>query len=151
MTAFMFTCFFFYFLSCNFFTFNWTKMLLTNCYLFLCPCHPGPPIKPYYMDPVIPFPPARPTIGNILAICHYSNYRPRYTADMLPKNVYGYLQRRANAINQLESWFSVCCSNGTQDEEMAVCCAQQAVRKQADCLHIVSYNSHYYRFSYLIP
>ncbi|XP_058246178.1 extracellular matrix protein 1 isoform X2 [Hemibagrus wyckioides] len=76
--------------------------------------------------PFIPFPLARPTTGNILAICHYSNLRPRYTKDMLPKSGFGYLYRQASAVNQLESWFSVCCSNGTQDEEMTLCCAQQA-------------------------
>ncbi|KAK3551223.1 hypothetical protein QTP70_013826 [Hemibagrus guttatus] len=78
------------------------------------------------MNPSIPFPLARPTMGNILAICHYSNLRPRYTKDMLPKSGFGYLYRQASAVNQLESWFSVCCSNGTQDEEITLCCAQQA-------------------------
>ncbi|XP_027005168.1 extracellular matrix protein 1 [Tachysurus fulvidraco] len=86
----------------------------------------GPQIRPTSMDPSIPFPPARPTMNNIIAICHYSNLRPRYTKDILPKNGFGYLYRQASAVNQLESWFSVCCSNGTQDEEMLLCCAKQA-------------------------
>ncbi|KAI5618155.1 extracellular matrix protein 1 isoform X1 [Silurus asotus] len=80
------------------------------------------------MSPSIPFPLAQPTTDNILAICHYSNLRPRYTKDMLPGG-FGYLHRQASAINQLESWFTVCCSNGTQDEEMTQCCAQQAWEK----------------------
>ncbi|XP_060726155.1 extracellular matrix protein 1 [Tachysurus vachellii] len=86
----------------------------------------GPQRRPYSKDPFIPFPLARPTMNNILAICHYSNLRPRYTEGMLPKNGFGYLYRQACAVNQLESWFSVCCSNGTQDEEMILCCANQA-------------------------
>ncbi|TSK34834.1 Phosphatidylinositol 4-phosphate 5-kinase type-1 alpha [Bagarius yarrelli] len=89
----------------------------------------GPWIKPYSLDPSIPFPPARPTLDNIPAICSYSNFRPRYTKDMLPKDGFGYLHRQANAINKLESWFSVCCSNRTQEDEMSLCCAQQAWEK----------------------
>ncbi|KAI5106242.1 extracellular matrix protein 1 isoform X2, partial [Silurus meridionalis] len=88
----------------------------------------GPSISPKSMGPSIPFPLAQPTTDNILAICHYSNIRPRYTEDMLPGG-FGYLHRQASAINQLESWFTVCCSNGTQDEEMTQCCAQQAWEK----------------------
>lgn len=67
-------------------------------------------------------------MNNILAICNYSKLRPRYTKGILPQNGFGYLYRQASAVNQLESWFSVCCSNGTQDEEMILCCAKQAVR-----------------------
>ncbi|XP_060778000.1 extracellular matrix protein 1 [Neoarius graeffei] len=97
---------------------------------------PHPPVRPRgrYIppDPVassIPFPLARPTTNNILAICQYNNLRPRYTKDKLPKYGYGNLHRQANAINQLESWFAVCCSNGTQDEEVTLCCAQQVWKK----------------------
>ncbi|XP_053092843.1 extracellular matrix protein 1 [Pangasianodon hypophthalmus] len=86
----------------------------------------GPCIKPCSMDLSIPFPLARPTIENILAICRYSNLRPRYTEDMLPKSGFGHLYRQASAVNQLESWFTMCCSNDTQDEGLTLCCAQQA-------------------------
>ncbi|XP_053486197.1 extracellular matrix protein 1 isoform X1 [Ictalurus furcatus] len=89
----------------------------------------GPRIKPYSMDPSIPFPLACPTMDNILAICQYSNLRPRYTKDMLPKSGFDHLRRQARAVNQLESWFTLCCSNGTQDEELTLCCAKQAWKK----------------------
>ncbi|MCJ8728616.1 hypothetical protein PDJAM_G00006380 [Pangasius djambal] len=88
----------------------------------------GPCIKSCSMYPSIPFPLARPTIENILAICRYSNLRPRYTEDMLPRSGFGYLARQGSAVNQLESWFTVCCSNGTQ-EGLTLCCAQQAWEK----------------------
>lgn len=110
------------------------------CFLLsvFCVCYSDHQIS---MIPSIPFPLARPTTGNILAICHYSNLRPRYTRDMLPKSGFGHLYRQASAVNQLESWFSVCCSNGTQDEEMTLCCAQQAVSTQDEIFHIIPYNS----------
>lgn len=119
--------------------------------LFLCPCHSGPHIKPYSMDPSIPFPLAYPTMDNILAICQYSNLRPRYTKDMLPKSGFDHLRRQARAVNQLESWFTLCCSNGTQDEELTLCCAKQAVRIQADCLHIIPHNSVFNSFPFSHP
>lgn len=96
--------------------------------LYFCPYLSG--IKPFSMDQSIPFPLARPNMNNIRAICQYSNLRPRYTKDMLPRNGFGYLHRQTDAVNRLESWFTVCCSNYTQDEGMNLCCAQQAVRTQ---------------------
>lgn len=121
-----------------------------NCVssLFLCPCHSGRYIPPDRVASSIPFPLARPTTNNILAICQYNNLRPRYTKDKLPE--YGYLHRQADAINQLESWFAVCCSNGTQDEEVTLCCAQQVVRTQADCLHIILYTFIMSSYVYLL-
>lgn len=93
---------------------------------YLCPYLSG--ITPYSVDQSVPFPLARPNMNNILAICQYSNLRPRYTKDMLPRNGFGYLHRRTDAINRLESWFTVCCSTCIQDDEMILCCAQKAVR-----------------------
>ncbi|XP_053350990.1 extracellular matrix protein 1 [Clarias gariepinus] len=89
----------------------------------------GPHIKIDSIAPSIPFPLAYPTKDNIYFICRYSNRRPRYTSDMLPRSGFGYLLRQANAVNQLESWFTVCCSNGTQDDELTLCCARQAWEK----------------------
>ncbi|XP_072535691.1 extracellular matrix protein 1 [Salminus brasiliensis] len=94
--------------------------------------HPaGPPMfGPRSMGPPqIPFPLARPNTNNVQAICRYSNQRPRYPKETLPSSNYGYMVRQANAVNQLESWFSVCCSNGTEDEEQILCCAEQAWKK----------------------
>ncbi|XP_076844578.1 extracellular matrix protein 1 [Brachyhypopomus gauderio] len=76
--------------------------------------------------PSIPFPPARPTHSNRQAICRHSSHRPRYPKDTLPSSGYGYLYRQAHAVNQLESWFSECCSGDTEKEEMILCCLQQA-------------------------
>ncbi|XP_007249888.3 extracellular matrix protein 1 isoform X2 [Astyanax mexicanus] len=91
----------------------------------------GPPMfGPRSMGPPqIPFPLARPNTNNIQAICRYSNQRPRYPRETLPSSYFGYLVRRANAINRLESWFSVCCSSGTEDERLLLCCADQAWKK----------------------
>ncbi|XP_017555945.1 extracellular matrix protein 1 isoform X1 [Pygocentrus nattereri] len=76
--------------------------------------------------PQIPFPLARPQPNNVQAICRYGNQRPRYPKETLPQNGYGYLVRQAKAVNQLESWFPVCCSHGTENEELLLCCTEQA-------------------------
>lgn len=96
----------------------------------LCPGHSGHPrFNPRSGgSPQIPFPLARPKSNNIQAICRYSKQRPRYPKESLPRSGFGYLHRQANAINQLESWLSVCCRNGNEDEELTLCCAEQAVR-----------------------
>lgn len=80
------------------------------------------------IKPSITFPLARPTTANIHAICQYSNQRPRYSKNMLPRSGFGYLHRQGSAVNRLESWYTVCCADGTKDDELTLCCAQQAVR-----------------------
>lgn len=115
------------------------RCILPSENLSLLLCHSGPRIQ-HSKRPSITFPLARPTTDNIFAICDYSNCRPRYTKDMLPRNGFGYVHRQASAVNRLESWFTVCCSHDTQDEELTLCCAQQAVRTQADCWHMIPYN-----------
>ncbi|XP_036440869.1 extracellular matrix protein 1 [Colossoma macropomum] len=89
---------------------------------------PGPPVfGPRSMGhPQIPFPLARPGPNNFQAICRYGNQRPRYPKETLPQNGFGYLVRQANAVNQLESWFSVCCSHGIENEELLLCCTEKA-------------------------
>ncbi|KAL6488615.1 hypothetical protein MHYP_G00023560 [Metynnis hypsauchen] len=92
---------------------------------------PGHPVfGPRAMGPPqIPFPLARPQPNNVQAICRYGNQRPRYPMETLPQNGFGYLVRQAKAVNQLESWFSVCCSHGSENEELLLCCTEQAWKK----------------------
>lgn len=93
-----------------------------------------PAYGPRSMRSSITFPLAPPTTNNILAICQYSNQRPRYPKETLPKSGYGSEYRQAIAVNQLESWYTICCDNGYQDNEETLCCAQQAVRTPSDIL-----------------
>ncbi|KAK1795154.1 hypothetical protein P4O66_010332 [Electrophorus voltai] len=83
-------------------------------------------VGPRSMGPHIPFPPAHPTHSNLQAICSHGNHRPRYPKDVLPTSGFGYLYRQAQAINQLESWFTECCSSVTEDKQLTLCCVQQA-------------------------
>lgn len=92
--------------------------------------------SPRSMRPSITFPLAPPTTSNILAICQYSNQRPQYPKETLPTSGFGREHRQAMSVNQLESWYSVCCANGTQDVKQTLCCAQQAVRTPSVTLKI---------------
>ncbi|XP_066539314.1 extracellular matrix protein 1 isoform X2 [Hoplias malabaricus] len=109
---------------------------------------PGPPLfGPRSIPPKnIPFPLAQPTAINVQAICRYRHQRPRYPED-LRKTYFDYLARQANAVNQLESWFSVCCSKGNEDEGLLLCCTEQAWKKSLSAFCDVEFSiktSHYY-------
>lgn len=79
-------------------------------------------------EPDVPFPPACPTAHNLAAICHHGQGRPRYPASFFPGSGASHFRRRGNAINRLESWFSLCCSGQVaQQTNQILCCAQQAV------------------------
>lgn len=85
-------------------------------------------------DHYIPFPLGQPTLHNIYNICHYSGQRPRFPTTGFPGSGFGRELRQSHANCKLESWFLVCCGNGTrvedEDEEtLTLCCAEQAVRK----------------------
>ncbi|XP_039976857.1 extracellular matrix protein 1 [Xiphias gladius] len=78
-------------------------------------------------EPDVPFPPARPTAQNLAAICHQGQGRPRYLASFFPASGASHFRRRGNAINRLESWYSLCCSGQVaQQSHQILCCAQQA-------------------------
>lgn len=77
--------------------------------------------------PKVDFPPAFPNAGSLQDICQFSKAPIRYQKDTFPQSGFGHEHRQADAVNQLQSWYSVCCGiNGTQEEQ--ICCAEQAVR-----------------------
>ncbi|XP_073340332.1 extracellular matrix protein 1 [Pagrus major] len=75
-------------------------------------------------EPDVPFPPACPTALNLAAICQRGQGRPRYPDSFFPRSGASHFRRRGNAINRLESWYSLCC--GGQQSPQILCCAQQA-------------------------
>ncbi|XP_052433676.1 extracellular matrix protein 1 isoform X7 [Carassius gibelio] len=80
------------------------------------------------MGPEVDFPPAFPNTGNLQDICQFSKAPVRYPRDMFPQSGFGREHRQADAINQLQSWYGVCCGiNGTPEEQ--ICCAEQAWKK----------------------
>lgn len=79
-------------------------------------------------EPDVPFPPARPTAQNLAAICYYSQGRPRYLASFFLKSGASFFRRCGDAINRLESWYSLCCSGQVAVQSYQIlCCTQQAV------------------------
>ncbi|KAG7501112.1 extracellular matrix protein 1-like [Solea senegalensis] len=77
-------------------------------------------------EPDVPFPPACPTAQNLAAICHQGQGRPRYPASFFPVSGASHFRRCGNAINRLESWYSLCCSGHAAQQSQLLCCAQQA-------------------------
>lgn len=73
------------------------------------------------------FPPARPSVNNLNAVCLYGNGRPRYPAFCFPSSSYAYAHRAGNAVNRLESWLGQCCFGGLAlGNGQILCCAKQA-------------------------
>lgn len=82
-----------------------------------------PPIQDYPVQ----FPLGRPTPDNLEAICLHADLRPRYPDSYFPRSGFGQQVRRADAVNNAESWFSTCCKgNQTWEKEVTLCCATQA-------------------------
>ncbi|KAM7384418.1 hypothetical protein PAMA_011663 [Pampus argenteus] len=78
-------------------------------------------------EPDVPFPPACPTAQNLAAICYQGLGRPRYLDSFFPSSGASHFRRRGNAINRLESWYSLCCSGQVaQQSNQILCCVQQA-------------------------
>ncbi|CAM4698126.1 unnamed protein product [Leuciscus chuanchicus] len=78
--------------------------------------------------PKVDFPPSFPSAGNLKDICQFSKAPVRYQMDTFPSSGFGYAFRQAEAVNKLQSWYSVCCDiNGSQEEK--ICCAEQAWKK----------------------
>ncbi|XP_051261737.1 extracellular matrix protein 1 isoform X2 [Dicentrarchus labrax] len=83
----------------------------------------GPPM----LDYPVQFPLAQPSSDNLQAICLYGDRRPYYSDSYFPVSGFGQLKRRASAVNNAESWFSMCCrGNETWGREVTLCCARQA-------------------------
>ncbi|KAF7669735.1 hypothetical protein LDENG_00146930 [Lucifuga dentata] len=81
---------------------------------------------PPALDYPVQFPPGRPSLINLQAICLYGDRRPRYSKSYFPASGFGALKRRAAAVNNAESWFDICCKgNQTWEEEVTLCCATQ--------------------------
>ncbi|XP_048084957.1 extracellular matrix protein 1-like [Alosa alosa] len=76
-------------------------------------------------EPDVSFPPARPSLANLHALCTQGSGRPRYTSSVFAKSVPGHQRRRGSAVNRVEAWYSRCCAPG-QAQEQALCCATQA-------------------------
>lgn len=72
----------------------------------------------------VPFPPAAPTSLNLCAICQNGHCRPIYPPSLFSQSSASHFRRRGNAINRLESWYSLCCG---KPETQKLCCVQQAV------------------------
>ncbi|XP_067305265.1 extracellular matrix protein 1 [Pseudorasbora parva] len=78
--------------------------------------------------PNVDFPPSFPNKGNLRDICQFSKAPTRYQKEKFPRSGFGMEHRQADAVNQLQSWYSVCCDiNLTQEEQ--ICCAEQAWKK----------------------
>ncbi|XP_038135374.1 extracellular matrix protein 1-like [Cyprinodon tularosa] len=88
-------------------------------------CHHGETKRNSRTPVQVPFPPAVPHAGNINAICQNSHCRQRYPPSYFPRSGVSHLRRRGTAINRLESWYSLCCSSFSAEEEK-LCCLQQA-------------------------
>ncbi|XP_026084186.1 extracellular matrix protein 1-like [Carassius auratus] len=104
-----------------------------------------PVFGPRFIAPVVDFPPHFPNTGNLQDICQFSKAPVRYPKDMFPLDGFGYETRQADAINQLQSWYGVCCGvNGTPEEK--ICCAEQAWKKSlaAYCFHEFSVKTSHY-------
>ncbi|XP_071759424.1 extracellular matrix protein 1 [Centroberyx gerrardi] len=83
----------------------------------------GPPMLDYRVQ----FPPGQPTYANLPAICVHGDRRPRYSDTYFPQSGFGQLKRRAEAVNNAESGFSVCCKGQqTWTQEEMLCCTTQA-------------------------
>ncbi|KAI7798984.1 putative extracellular matrix protein 1-like [Triplophysa rosa] len=73
------------------------------------------------------FPPAKPSLTNLNAICLHGSGRARYPASSFPPSGYAYARRAGNAVNRLEAWFSQCCNGDVaRGNEQILCCAKQA-------------------------
>nr|XP_020479460.1 extracellular matrix protein 1-like isoform X2 [Monopterus albus] len=98
-------------------------------------------------EPNVPFPPARPTVRNLAAICHCGQGRPRYLASFFPSSGASHFRRRGSAINRLESWYSLCCSGQVaHSSSQILCCARQAAKGDARwmCFNSELPNPNYY-------
>lgn len=55
------------------------------------------------------FPPGRPSLGNLEALCSMGRRKPSYGPWNLPQTSFSHLSRQGEALNQLEVQFTRCC------------------------------------------
>ncbi|KTG37074.1 hypothetical protein cypCar_00007869 [Cyprinus carpio] len=115
--------------------------LLTTLILHLISLEGGQSIDPDVMLKSC-FPPARPSVTNINAICLYGNGRPRYPASYFPSSGHAYARRAVNAVNRLESWFDQCCYGGLSlGNGQILCCAEQAWKNTLSYFCVEEYST----------
>ncbi|XP_062385516.1 extracellular matrix protein 1-like [Sardina pilchardus] len=73
----------------------------------------------------ISFPPAKPGLDNLHAICTQGSGRPRYPSSVFGMSGTGRQRRQRSAVNRVEAWYSSCCAPG-RAQEQALCCVKQA-------------------------
>ncbi|KAL2080136.1 hypothetical protein ACEWY4_023929 [Coilia grayii] len=76
-------------------------------------------------EPSVSFPPARPSLANLNALCNRGDGRPRYPALLFPASGHGHQRRCGAAINRVEAWYGMCCAAG-KTQGQTLCCAKQA-------------------------
>lgn len=85
-------------------------------------------LKPY-------FPPARPSVENLNALCSNGASRPRYPKSCIPPSAHASVRRAGTAVNRVEAWFSQCCQRGVaQGDQQILCCVKQAVSMDIKCI-----------------
>ncbi|XP_039219335.1 extracellular matrix protein 1 [Crotalus tigris] len=64
------------------------------------------------------FPPGRPSLGNLQALCSVGRKKPSYGPWNLPQTSFSHLSRQGETLNQLEAQFTRCCQLG-QDQKLS--------------------------------
>lgn len=70
------------------------------------------------------FPPGRPSLGNLQALCSVGRKKPSYGPWNLPQTSFSHLSRQGEVLNQLEAQFTRCCQLA-QDQKLS--CATNEV------------------------
>ncbi|XP_019747733.1 extracellular matrix protein 1 [Hippocampus comes] len=70
----------------------------------------------------INFPPGRPSVHNVEALCRNQKQRPLYSIKCLPSTGYELLARQAKIINRMEKGYKQCCK---KNQDVLVCAEQK--------------------------
>lgn len=90
----------------------------------------GPPCREVGCSRKIPFykledfPPGRPSLSNLGALCAAGRKKPSYGPWNLPQTSFSHLSRQGEALNQLELQFNRCCQLA---EDQKLPCASNEV------------------------
>lgn len=83
----------------------------------------------------INFPPGRPSVHNVEALCRNQKQRPLYSIKCLPSTGYELLARQAKIINRVEKGYKQCCK---KNQDVLVC-AEQKVERQTTFFPIIMF------------